>query len=166
MKKQEEHRMKLKAIPVEPDGTESYLRLSYTGGCEITAGYARHNRTFADGYVSLRYFQLKYTPILCLLYGSVTDDVSSLVECIDANKTFEEIKTWFIKRLSVVFYNEAITANVEEMVNNKEIDLQKYLEELEQCYQQFRPIIQKQDKDKEKAWQSKWLEELLRGNQK
>jgi hypothetical protein len=152
--------MKLKAIQVkEFHGAEFYFRLEYTGGCKITIGFSSNNSTLPLYYIVLEYFPLKYTTVLCLQYFDVANEAESLVGCIDTNAPLEEIKMWFIDGLDRAFYGK----DIKKIINN--VDLQKYLKELEQCYQEIRPCIEKeQEKEDEKVREYNEIEELIRGS--
>jgi len=161
--------MKLKAVPIKEfhGGAEFFYRLEYTGGCELVIGFSHDNSDFPTEYARLKYFQLKYTAILCLYYDAVTEAVQAFVDCIEANKPLEEIRAWFIDTLMYLFYSEKI----KEMVDNKELDIEKYLEELKQCYKDFSPLIEKeQEKQDEEVRRyrelERELEELRRGEKK
>lgn len=157
-------KMKLKLIPIkECHGCADYnYRLEYSGGCRITVELAENDCKYPSYYIDLEYVPLKYTTALCLHFMTVTDDVPCLIDCIDLNTTLEEIKKWFIDTMQVVFNNEPVEVDVKELVDTKEIDLEKYLEELKQCYQEISPIIQReQEKEDKEVRKCRGLEEFL-----
>jgi len=161
--------VKLKAVPVKEfhGGSGFYFRLEYTGGCKLTIALSDNNSNYPTDYVVLGYFPLKYTSVFCLHFFEIENEALDLLGCIEANKSLEEIEAWFIGNMSYAFYREDLKKIIKEMIDNKEIDLEKYIEELKQCHKEISPLIEKeQEKEDEEVRRYRELEELKRGEKK
>jgi hypothetical protein len=143
-------------------GSDYNYRLEYSGGCKITVKFVDDHSKLPSHYIKLEYVPLKYTTALCLYFMTVTDDFPCLIDCIDLNTKLEEIKKWFVDTMQIVFNNEPVKVNVKELVDTKEIDLEKYIEELTRCYQEVSPIIQREQENEDKEVRKcREIEEML-----